>query len=212
MKPTTIFIDTEFNGFGGELISMALVSEHGDQWYESLGCGEPVAWVHENVMPIINIDPIPKAHFQTSLQSWLMQFSGGIHLVADWPDDVKYFCEALITGPGYRLDTPPLTMEIRRDLDADSDVPHNALADAIAIAKKYREIEVRDAHARLSSWADVPEWATMCVMGLLVDSTVYLEHNTPGQGGKAAWTEAPFETFEFGKNHCWHQAQIIARR
>jgi hypothetical protein len=32
-----------------------------------------------------------------------------------------------------RINTPPLTMEIRRDLDAVSEIPHNALADARAI-------------------------------------------------------------------------------
>lgn len=135
-----IFIDTEYNGFGGDLISMALVSEDGKQWYESLGCSEPVPWVHENVMPIINIDPIPRSIFQTSLHDWLAKFEE-IHIVADWPEDIAHFCNTLIIGPGYRLDTPPLTMEVRRDLDADSEVPHNALADAIGIRKLYLELK-----------------------------------------------------------------------
>lgn len=30
---TKIAVDCEFNGFGGQLISMALVTEHGDEWY-----------------------------------------------------------------------------------------------------------------------------------------------------------------------------------
>ncbi len=33
-----LFLDCEFNGFGGELISMALVDEHGLFFYEVLEC------------------------------------------------------------------------------------------------------------------------------------------------------------------------------
>jgi hypothetical protein len=64
-----------------------------------------------------------------------------VHLVADWPEDIQHFCEALITAPGLRIDTPPLTMEIRRDLDAVSALPHNALEDARAIMRKHLELE-----------------------------------------------------------------------
>lgn len=134
-----IFIDTEFNGFEGELISMALVAENGMWWYESLGCGEPEPWVLENVMPVLATDPIPKSKFQTRLHGWLMQFDT-IHLIADWPEDISHFCRALIIGPGYRLDTPPIMMEVRRDLDAESDIPHNALADAWAIRRCYERL------------------------------------------------------------------------
>ena len=50
----------------------------------------------------------------------------------DWPEDIEHFCAALICGPGMRINTPPLTMEIRRDLNGASQLPHNALADAKA--------------------------------------------------------------------------------
>jgi hypothetical protein len=33
---TRIAVDCEFNSFGGQLISMALVTEHGDEWYMQL--------------------------------------------------------------------------------------------------------------------------------------------------------------------------------
>lgn len=127
-----LYIDTEFNEFGGALISMALVSECGREFYEVLPCAEPGEWVAENVMPILGKAPIPGHQFQARLQAYLGQFDS-IHVVADWPEDIQHFCFALITGPGMRLNTPALTMEIRRDLDADSALPHNALADARAI-------------------------------------------------------------------------------
>lgn len=126
-----LFLDCEFNEFKGELISMALVSEDGREWYQSLGCEAPGSWVAQHVMPIIGLEPVSIVEFQVSLRLWLAQFDS-IHVVADWPEDIAHFCNALITGPGYRLDTPPLTMEVIR-IDAASDLPHNALADARGI-------------------------------------------------------------------------------
>lgn len=137
-----IYIDTEFNGYRGQLISMALVDANGREWY---WVGQPPdaidPWVQEHVIPVlltaqcdvnilkggVLVDP------QRHLEQWLKDYPR-VHIIADWPDDIKHFCEFLITGPGCRIDTPPLTMEIRRDLDSEeSEVPHNALADARAI-------------------------------------------------------------------------------
>jgi hypothetical protein len=127
-----IWIDTEFNEFKGELISMALVTEDGQKFYQSLGCENPGAWVAQHVMPIIGIKEVPLSVLQRRLQTFLMRYPV-VHLVADWPEDIAHFCNALIVGPGMRLNTPPLTMEVRRDLDVVSELPHNALADARAI-------------------------------------------------------------------------------
>lgn len=126
-----LYIDCEFNEFKGELISMALVSETGDEWYRSLGCKAPGAWVAQHVMPIIGIDPCSMDVFQASLQCFLGQYPE-VHIVADWPEDIAHFCGALITGPGMRLNTPPLTMEVLR-VDGASALPHNALQDAIGL-------------------------------------------------------------------------------
>ncbi len=46
-----IFIDGEWNSYGGELISLALVAEDGRSFYEVLGCDNPDPWIAENVMP-----------------------------------------------------------------------------------------------------------------------------------------------------------------
>jgi hypothetical protein len=135
-----IWIDTEFNEFRGDLISMALVAESGHEFYASLGCKEPGEWVAEHVMPVIGIESCSNAVFQKTLGVFLKHFSS-VHLIADWPEDIAHFCNALITGPGKRLSTPRLTIEIRRDLDATSEIPHNALADARAIRAKHLALE-----------------------------------------------------------------------
>lgn len=128
-----LFLDCEFNGFQGELISMALVSEDGREWYEVLHCGNPIPWVAENVIPILGKTPVPQSDFTKGLFRFLCQFDS-IHVVADWPEDISHFCKALITDPGKRIGTPPLTMEVVR-VDSTSDLPHNALADARGIRK-----------------------------------------------------------------------------
>ena len=135
-KPMRVWIDCEFNEFRGELISMALVAEDGREWYEVLPCAAPSKWVAKNVMPILGKSPVPRNRFVSSLRDWLMAYEA-IHLVADWPEDITHFCQTLIIGPGQRISTPALTMEIRHDLDAESAIPHNALADARAIRDQH---------------------------------------------------------------------------
>lgn len=123
-----IYIDGEWNSFGGPLISLALVAEDGQEWHEVLRCVDPHPWVAENVIPKLGKPHIPRYEFLDSLQRFLNKFDS-IHIVADWPEDIAHFCTLLITGPGERMDTPPLTMEVVR-IDAGSANPHNALADA----------------------------------------------------------------------------------
>jgi len=138
-----IFIDCEFNDYKGELVSMALVSDDGDEFYEALHCDNPSTWVAKHVIPILNKEQIFFDDFQELLEEWLMKFDS-VHLVADWPEDIQHFCNALITGPGDRLKTPPLTMEVVR-INCPSDMPHNALWDARGIRNHF-----------IKNWIDSP--------------------------------------------------------
>lgn len=126
-----LFLDTEFNGFGGELISIALVDEKGRSFYASIGCNEPTEWVAENVMP--KLPPkTSQAMARRNLELWLGAYPS-IHIVADWPEDISHFCGLLITGAGMCMTTPPITMQIVRGLEIDSADAHCALADAQAL-------------------------------------------------------------------------------
>ena len=141
-----IYIDTEFNDFGGELISLAMVDEDGREFYAVLNCANPTPWVAENVIPVLGQRFASLRMLQTRMEAWLAEYPC-VHIVADWPEDIAHFCRSLITGPGMRLDTPPLTLEVRRDLSSEaSAIPHNALEDARAIwraAKKTTTEEGR---------------------------------------------------------------------
>lgn len=137
-----VFIDCEFNGFGGELVSMALVTEDGDEFYEVLENNniklEP--WVTENVIPFLHKDPIELKLFQVKLQSFLNRIDN-ITIIADWPEDISYFCKSLITGPGTMIKTESvIQFYIDRNISSkDSIIPHNALEDAKAIRSSYYE-------------------------------------------------------------------------
>lgn len=137
-----LFLDCEFNEFRGALISMALVDENGREWYEVVPCDNPGPWVAENVMPILGRGPVSVPLMQASLSAWLSLYDH-IHVVADWPEDIAHFCNALIAGPGTRLNTPPLTMEVLR-IDATSELPHNALADARGIRNHIMAADTKE--------------------------------------------------------------------
>ncbi len=133
-----IYIDCEWNGYGGQLISVALVSENDDIFYRVLPIAEPIdPWVSENVIPVlyssagIKCSVESKQDLQKQLQHYLSQFDL-INIIADWPEDLKWFCELLITGPGEMIRIPEFTMEYR-NIESISTVPHNAVNDAYAI-------------------------------------------------------------------------------
>ncbi len=108
----SIFIDCEWNSYGGELISM----------------------------PKLGTPSITLQELQKRLELFLRLFDS-VHIIADWPKDIMWFCKVLITDPGTRLGTPPLTMEVLR-VDTISLYPHNALADATALRDWYRGVDM----------------------------------------------------------------------
>lgn len=136
---TKIYVDTEFNGFGGQLISMALVAENGLEFYEVLVCKKPVTWVEKNVIPHLGKDPISIENFRIVLQTYLWGFRD-IEIIADWPEDIVHFCSTLLTGPGIMLPTRSvIAMTIDRSLGSGkSKIPHNALEDARAIMQSNK--------------------------------------------------------------------------
>lgn len=130
-----LFIDCEFNSLGGQLISMALVSEDGNkEFYEVVKMMEPVdMWVKENVMPILGKNPIDYDVFQSRLNAFLKQIPN-VTIMADYPIDIMHLCKAMETGPGDWFEIQPLTMVIDDDLSAkQSKQPHNALEDSRAL-------------------------------------------------------------------------------
>lgn len=146
------FLDTEFNGFGGELISLALVPEHGDQdYYVVIPCEAPWhPWVEKHVVPYLEsvppmlynrLDRIAAAH---DVAAYLSQ-DPDARIIADWPEDIALFCRLLLVSETDVVDLKRLRFEFRRtpgfSTARNSRVPHNALHDARALRDHLIELD-----------------------------------------------------------------------
>lgn len=137
-----IWIDTEFNGWGGELISIGLVAEDGQELYCVLGCKDPEPWVKENVIPHLLSPDVDNPTLQQKLWTFLRKYPS-VHIIADWPTDFIHFYNCLLVGDGNMMTVPPLTTELVRGLSCDSELPHNAIADAKALKAAYLRKETK---------------------------------------------------------------------
>lgn len=145
------FLDTEFNGFGGALLSLALVPEEGEELYVTLRCEDPIEpWVGRHVLPFLNMVPDGLGGARMSRPdaalalSHFLQADATPLLVADWPEDIAQLCMLLLTGPGTMVPVPPLSFELLPlpgfSTAANSAVPHNALHDARALRDHVLEL------------------------------------------------------------------------
>ena len=139
------FIDCEFDGYGGPLLSLALVPDDAsEEYYAILEHRRPCTdWVERHVVPYLNTvpqalqaDPQPAVSVARELSRWLGSFDE-VEIVADWPDDIAYFCRALMIGNGKMVTVPPLCFRLLNlagfSTARNSAVPHNALHDARAL-------------------------------------------------------------------------------
>ena len=139
------FLDTEYNGFGGTLLSLALVPEDGgEEFYVVLACEEPLdPWVERHVLPFLDMVPeqlksprLPRRAAAEALAHWLAH-DPSPEIVADWPEDLAQFAMLLVIGPGQMLAVPPFSLRFEPlnnfSTAANSTVPHNALHDARAL-------------------------------------------------------------------------------
>ena len=138
------FLDTEYNGVGGALLSLALVPDDGDELYLTFRTDEPaVDWVERHVVPYLDSVPeqlscprLCRKDAAHALQRYL-RHDGEPLIVADWPEDVAQLCNLMITGPGDMIEVRQLTFQViplsNFSTAANSRVPHNALHDARAL-------------------------------------------------------------------------------
>jgi len=139
------FLDTEYNGFGGQLLSLALVPEDGsEEFYVTLDCDVPLdPWVERHVIPFLDMVPdrlisprLSRLAAAEALAAWLAHDEAP-DIVADWPEDLAQLAMLLVTGPGLMVPVPPLSLHFvpMRGFStaANSTVPHNALHDARAL-------------------------------------------------------------------------------
>jgi hypothetical protein len=146
-----LFLDTEFNGHGGELISLALACTDGSEWYGVLPLENVThPWVSQNVIPkLFELPPtdggamLHYPDFRVSLHAYLKPRSGAV-IYADWPADFGHLMQVMI-GPSFNH---AWAMQLRLHLintpdgEPKPEIPHNALSDARALMKWYMETQV----------------------------------------------------------------------
>lgn len=149
------FLDTEFNGFGGPILSLALVREDAASLYLLYEPQGPLdSWVERNIAPKFLSLPteVPVQRVDQVLGARaIAAFLASDHnpkIIADWPDDIRLFCQALMLGPGSTVLLERIAFEILRvepyPTDLDGAVEHNAWWDAMALRRRLMRHELPD--------------------------------------------------------------------
>ena len=139
------FLDTEFNGFGGDLISIALVPADDGiaPFYEAIACTTPTLWVAMNVIPALQTKPLSHTEVANRFAGYLLDDPEPL-LVADWPEDIAHAARLLVTDPGQMKPIRGIRFEL---IDpsllgfGESAAPHNAYQDAVALRLKVLDHE-----------------------------------------------------------------------
>jgi len=140
-----LFLDCEFDGYRGPLISIALVSDEGfdddkrNEFYAVLQDTAKDEWVQQNVLPILLGKPEPRAAVAARLRAFFEEHDDEM-VYADHAADFMYLMD-LINEPNgdWQLGSlESLGMRLlNRDGDYVSALPHNALSDARALRRWY---------------------------------------------------------------------------
>ena len=148
------YVDCEFDGHGGPLLSIALVHEGGCSIHVTTDERPLDPWVQENVMPIMgahnaateSID-VPVNRVGPILRDWLGDVEAPV-FIADSPVDIGRICSALSTnedGGWQSCGYPQMTFEVH-NVDCypstlEGAVQHNAWWDAMALRAKLAEVK-----------------------------------------------------------------------
>jgi len=141
------FLDTEFNGFGGALISLGLVREDGPSLYLIYKIPERTdPFVRSTVQPNLLCVPPGVVARNVSQREGAHAIEAFLHgdadalIIADWPADLSLFCQALMLEPELMVPITRLRFELHRiasyPTDLSGAVEHNASWDAMALRQR----------------------------------------------------------------------------
>lgn len=132
------FVDAEFNGYGGELISLAAVPETNGSphFYQAIGCQKPILWVRTHIIPVLQVAPRSKGEVAHNFAHYLEPDPAPV-LISDCPESLAHAVLMLTDGRGGRLLQARVRTELLPASDfsavAHSETPYNAYRDAIAL-------------------------------------------------------------------------------
>ena len=146
------YIDCEFDGHNGPLLSFAIVGEvHGGLHIETDFDEVCDPWVRGNVVPLMDSHKAPQSVTADIFEvgSLLRAYIGDCErpvIIADSPVDIGRFCAAISTGDdgGWSsADYPQMTFEVHNvdcyPTDLPGAVQHNAWWDAMALRHKLTQ-------------------------------------------------------------------------
>lgn len=160
------YLDTEFNGPNGVLISLGVIREDGYPLYlvnkdimHNTEILDP--WIVKNVYSkllngVVEAIVVPLDEFHKHLYQYLFLDHTVLEFIVDWPDDLKYLSDCMITSPGKMIDIDRFKLKVIRVDSYPNDLgyllQHNAIDDAIAL--RYKLLKRKDInHVGL-----VPNW------------------------------------------------------
>lgn len=146
------YLDCEFDGHNGPLLSMALVPEEGASIHIQIMTQPKDPWVIANVMPLMEhheaetMALVPSNSVGEELRAYLGSCEHPV-IIADSPVDISRFCAAISTDPSgawASTDYPQMTFEVHNvdcyPTTLPSAVQHNAWWDAMALCRKLSEL------------------------------------------------------------------------
>ncbi|MBC8997822.1 3'-5' exoribonuclease [Pseudomonas sp. N40(2020)] len=154
-----LFLDCEFTQLNQDtkLISLALVSEAGDEFYVELtdtykieDCSD---FVIQHVLPQLDQLRYGRSlvEAQAAMSAFLGSIEGQLEVCSDAPDwDWDFFCQLAYVDhkwPTYVANMPTNLIHLFRGFEADdlgdialSELPHHALLDARLLAELYQRL------------------------------------------------------------------------
>lgn len=143
------YIDCEFDGHNGPLLSMALVTDGEDSIHIRVNAADPLdPWVAANVIPIMDAHKAKSAAWANpnDVGPIVRAFIGKDDcptIIADSPVDIARFCQAVSTGAGggwASTNYPAMRFEVHNvdcyPTTLEGAVQHNAWWDAMALREK----------------------------------------------------------------------------
>lgn len=145
------YVDFEFDGHGGPILSLGIVSDHKDGMHVTTHAKASDSWVIENVLPIMHEHKAPHSFDvdENDLGKLIRHYLGDDNcpvIVADSPVDIWRFCQCLSTsstGGWASAEYPEMKFEVQ-NVDCyptalPNAVQHNAWWDAMALRHKLSQ-------------------------------------------------------------------------
>lgn len=143
------YIDAEFNGFGGQLLSFAIVREDNEFRHFVFGIrdSEVEPWVRDNVMPHRFAAPLTHPNGSTTYAAGrdlaaFIRPDDDAHIHFDWPEDAIHFLSLITIGGGNMFATGNFALHFEKvDMDKltlPGAIRHNPYWDSMLL-KHYHE-------------------------------------------------------------------------